>query len=140
MGLLTDFYVAPRTQARAILDDPEKGGFPCEQLKGIDPVKLESLGACLAKQLGRTASKDEALLLSDEDAEDSVFLVPPDIVALLADIGDGSAAAGAAWAQTEELKLDRWTAQLAADTIARLGKLATQARAHSVDLLLRISL
>jgi hypothetical protein len=139
MGLLTDFFVAPRALAGTLLDGSKTEGLPQLLLKGLDPVKLETLRAALAKHRRRKLKKEDLTLMTDEAAEQWVFLVPSSLVELLVEVGDQSAAVAAAWIKTDELKADRWTASVAAEIIAQLAALAAEAKAQKQDLLLRMS-
>jgi hypothetical protein len=141
MGLLTDFFVAPRAKANQILDGSGTKGVRSVQLKGLDPVKLASLETILAKQQKRKSSKPGDLpMLTDEAAEQWMFLVPPSLVELLANVGKDAKTVATAWAKTPELKADHWSESVAARTIAELGALAAEAIAKKSDLLLRMSM
>jgi len=138
MGILTDFYVAPRSAADAILRG-KTAKLKRFEAKRIDPVKLASLEKVAAEALGGKGSPGETVLLTDEDAEQWVFLVSPSLVALLARAGAKTAAIAKSWAATPD-KSERWTAATAKQVLASLIALAVDATKTKRDLLLRMSL
>lgn len=140
MGLLTDFYVAPRAHANGILDGSKRKGAPGVEYKRVDTVKLDSLGRILAAELGREATKLRFEMLTAEEADHWVFVVPAELVDLLAAARASIAPAASAWAATAELKMDRFKLEDAKEVIASLAKLAMQAKNSKKDLLLYMSL
>jgi hypothetical protein len=130
--VLTDFFVASASSAAKLLSGVGTKKLSRYETKGIDPTKLESLERLLK-------SEGETTMLTDEDAEQWVFLVSPSLVALLAKL-DKVEPVAKKWAATAELKADRWTVEQAKKAISALVALAIEATAKKQDLLLRMSL
>ncbi|HEY2365781.1 MAG TPA: hypothetical protein VGH87_05310 [Polyangiaceae bacterium] len=139
MGMLTDFYVAPRSAAKDILAGKAAKLKKLES-KSIDEVKLASLEKITAKALGAKVKAGESKLLTDEDGEQWVFLVSPSLVDLLVKAGDETASIAKAWAATEEAKRDGWRAADVKKLVDRLVELAADAKKSGKDLLLFMSL
>ena len=139
MGILTDFYAAPRASAEKILAG-KAAKLPKVTSKGIDEVKLTSLDAIARKQLSAKGKPGEATLLTDQDAEQWVFLVSPALVALLARAGAKAGAIAKAWAATEEMKRDGWSPAETKELVDQLVALAATATKTKVDMLLWMSL
>lgn len=139
MGILTDFYAAPRALADGILDGTKTKGFPKFACKGLDPVKLESLEVIAAKLAKAKGKRGETDMLTDEAAEQWVLLVSPRLVGLLAKEPDVDALVEA-WMKTPELRADKWTAKAATAVVEGLMKLAVAATKEKCDVLLWMSL
>jgi hypothetical protein len=148
--VLTDFFVASASSAAKLLSGVGTKKLSRYETKGIDPTKLESLERLLK-------SEGETTVLTDEDAEQWVFLVSPSLVALLAKLDKVEPRStrekpsqmllralwrtvAKKWAATAELKADRWTVEQAKKAISALVALAIEATAKKQDLLLRMSL
>ena len=140
MGLLTDFYVANRKDAPKVLAGSSAKRWPRAQLKRLDTVKLASLQGIMAKHLGRAPGATESRLLTEEDAEQWVLLVPEALVTMLDEGAAVRDAVADEWALTDELKADRWTPETARCALVALADLAAKARRDRQDLLLRLSL
>lgn len=139
MGILSDFYVAPRSAAQDVLAGNTSKLKKLEG-KSIDGVKLASLEKITAKTLGAKAKAGDTELLTDEEAEQWVFLVSPSLIPLLAKAGAKTAAIAKAWAATAEMKADGFTpgtAKKFLDDLVALAGIATKAKK---DLLLKMSL
>jgi hypothetical protein len=130
MAVLTDFFVAPASSAAKLLAGVGTKKLSHYETKSIDPSRLESLERLLK-------SEGETTILTDQDAEQWVFLVSPTLVALLAKLKKVDPVAKK-WAP--ELKADGWTVAEAKQAISALVALAIEATAKKQDLLLRMSL
>jgi hypothetical protein len=140
MGLLSDFYVARRENAKEVLAGNANKQWPRVELKGLDPVKLASLQRALAEHLGREPGETTAKLLTDQDAEQWVLLVPEPLVEMLAEGERAHDAVAKAWVASGALELEGWTVATAKRTLATLARVAGKARASHTDLLLRLSM
>jgi hypothetical protein len=139
MGILTDFYVASRSQADDVLAGKTAKLKKLEG-KSIDEVKLASLEKITAKTLGAKVKAGDTELLTDQEGEQWVFLVSPSLVDLLAKAGKDTAAIAKAWAATEELKNDGWRLADVKKLVDALVLLAADAKKSNKDLLLWMSL
>ncbi|HEV7558365.1 MAG TPA: hypothetical protein VGO00_23005 [Kofleriaceae bacterium] len=136
MALITDFYVAPASEASKILDGTGTKNRSSYLTKSLDTVKLESLEKILAK---RGSKLGGTKIVTDQEAEQWVFVVSPSLVALLAKLSDVDAVAKK-WAATPELKADGFTVALAKQAIRKLATLAAEAATAKQQLLLMMSL
>jgi hypothetical protein len=139
MGILTDFYVASRSEADAILAGKTAKLKKLES-KSIDEVKLASLEKIAAKTFGKKVKAGDTKLLTDQENEQWVFLVSPSLVDLLAKAGEDTAAIAKAWAATEELKKDGWRLADVKKLVDALVVIAADAKKAKKDLLLWMSL
>jgi len=143
MGLLTDFVIAGEDEAAAIAAAVRPVElWPTLECKGVEMVKLSTL---VAAATGRPADDElqEAFELAAGDEAEGpwVLRIPGEIVRLLAGIPAAELGAVAArWAESDELRLDGWSASDAADLVARLQAHAQQALASGSSLFLWISL
>jgi hypothetical protein len=135
MGILTDFYVAPRSAASDILAGKTA---KLKKLEGkeVDTLKLESLEKVVAKTLKAKVKAGNSKLLTDEDGEQWVFLVSPSLVDLLTKAGDKTAAIAKAWAP----ELEGWKQSDVKKLVDSLVVLAADAKKSGKDLLLWVSL
>jgi hypothetical protein len=140
MGLITDFYVAPRSAAQAILDGAQAQSFEVLQAKALDPVKLETLEEILIETLGTQGPPGETVMLTDEAAEAWVLLVSPSLVTLLAQAMGVVADVAARWAKTDEIDADESELPDVQSTVESLCAMAGKATAAKSDLLLHMSL
>ena len=138
MGMLTRFFVAPRTGAQAILDGQTQGMSALE-LKSVDLVKLASLERVLGRVLGSDGRGGPTEMLSHKAGEAWVLLVPATLVDLLTRASEVAAEVGADWASTRELKDESWTAAEATVAVSQLAALACEARWSEKDVLVKLS-
>jgi hypothetical protein len=138
MGMVTDFFAAPRSRAHAVLNG-DTSGLPALELSCVDPVKLASLERILGRTLRKGGRAGATEMLSQKDAGQWVLLVPASLVELLACAGDVALEVGTEWAATRELQADGWTEPDAREAVAALCQLASQAKSAHSDVLLRMA-
>jgi len=146
--MLTDLIIATPEEAAAILNVPGHASvWPTLEAKGLDPVKLATLRFILMKAEPADASKVAAYVktfeaLADEgEAGPWLRAVPEDLGHLLAQLpASDIPAVAAAWARTEELKLDGWHAADAEPFLGELSVFAAGAAAQGKRLLLWLCL
>ena len=148
MALLSDFIHAD-CDAGAAIGKCERPAdqWPClEGWKGIEPVKVSTLHFCIT---GEQPSVDQVVDLSslfelaggDEESGPWVIKIPSTVVATLASVSPASVPAIAAkWAVTEELQMDGWSAEDAAQFIDQIQPLAAKAVGDSKCIYLWVSL
>ncbi len=146
MGVLTDFVVAPRSAAQEV----GQAACPCEEFdgldaKGIDPVKLATLGAILTGTAFDPGfmSGESCLYGCGSEEGPWVFEVPPSLVARLAALqGDELVRAGEVWAATEEFspRYDYWPAEAVHQVLNALVHLSRRAVGSNASLLMWMSL
>lgn len=144
MGVLTDFVVANRRDARRVCNAacPSKE-FSGLDAKGIDPVKLATLYAVLTGTEFNPSLIGGDPLATGGDNGPWVMEVPPDLVQRLAKLdADGVAAAAAKWARTEEFspEYDNWPAEAVHEVLADLAKLCAKAVGAKKSVLMWMSL
>ena len=114
MGLLTDFVVADRCDARRVCGSPNPSrDFGGLDGKGLDTGKLGTLYAVLTGGAFNPAFISDTLCSGGEEGP-WVFEVPPDLVQRLAGLTPSEwEEAGRRWAATEEFspRYDNWPAQ-----------------------------
>ena len=84
MGMLSDFYIAARTDSPEYDCGPD---FPAEercQLRGMTPLESAGILAALRGVEDSVALMDEFELLTPQEAEEWIYLVPQDMVDELA--------------------------------------------------------
>ena len=145
--MLSDLIAATAEDAQSILSTPAHANvWPTLEAKTVDRVKLASLALLLRDKL----PDDEPVIqymksfqsLADGGEEGPwIELVPTDLVDDLAKLQDDRVqAVAAAWANTEEARLDGWSAKHAASFLHELSVFAGSARAQGRMVLLWISL
>jgi hypothetical protein len=130
MGVLTDFVVADRSDARRVCDAscPSRE-FAGLDAKGIDTVKLGKLYAILV------GGKYDPSFISGpvcDGGEEGpwVFVVPPDLVQRLAGLAPHQLAqVGEKWASVEEFspRYDNWPIERVQKVLGDLSALCRQA-------------
>jgi len=145
--MLTDLIAAKSNEAEAIVKTVGLDtGWPTLAARSVDQIKLSSLALLLNGKDANTGTvveyaKSFRLLANGGDMGPWVVLVPSDLVAGLVDMQDDRISEVAqAWASTQELKLDRWSAAKAAEFLSELKRFATAAKDAESELLLRIGL
>lgn len=143
MGVLTDIVVAHVDQAQAVLqtDAPYQALHGLEA-RGLDTPMLGALHAVLTGTAPDAAwAEGVDLLASEGDEGPWVFSVPGPLVHALATL-DGArvSPAAEAWAATEAVRREAWSAEAAAQLLAELVRLARQARGEGAALLMWMSL
>lgn len=137
--LATDYIVARKDQAERILaQGPE--GHPHARLAGIDPGRLSTLLAILARRLRPYGGAARCRLLTDPTRDECVVLVPPRMVALLVAAAPLAGSAAVDWSKAHVGGLRAWTERDAAHALECLVELATIARRTNRDLLARLAL
>ena len=143
MGVLTDIVVAHVDQAQAVLQTDA----PYQALHGLEARGLDTgmLGALHAVLTGTAPDAQWAdgvdLLASEGDEGPWVFSVPGALVQALAALeAERVAAAAEAWAATEAVRREAWSAAAAGQLLAELVRLARQARGEGAALLMWMSL
>ena len=149
MGVITDFFVASGDELKAVLsklDGPlELGHLPHVEFKSVDHVKLATLQSLLCKHSFEKAideiGKPVDLVPTTPDAEFGVHRLPEPLVDSLAALSEeGIATTAKWWATTEELKLDRFSADDAKGVLRELHRLASIAKKDKKGLYLYWSL
>ncbi len=142
MGVLTDFVVADRGDARRVCDSPnpsrEFGGLDG---KGIDTVKLGTLHALLKGGEFDPAIHDSVCEGGEEGPW--VFEVPPDLVRRLAGMTPTRLTeAGKKWAATDEFspRYDNWPAERVQEQLADLAGICRRAAGEGKAVLMWMSL
>jgi hypothetical protein len=130
MGVLTDFVVADRGDARRVCDsDCPSQDFAGLDAKGIDTVKVGTLHALLTGGAFDPSFMGDNLCSGGEDGP-WVFEVPSDLVQRLAALTPRQlAAAGRKWAATDEFspKYDNWPAEAVQQVLQELAALCKRA-------------
>lgn len=143
MGVLTDFVVADRGDARRVCDsrNPSRdfGGLDG---KGIDTVKLGTLHALLTGGAFDPAFISDTLCSGGEEGP-WVFEVPHDLVQRLAgltppELGE----AGRRWAATDEFspRYDNWPAERVHQQLGELATICRRAVGEGKPVLMWMSL
>lgn len=145
--MLTDLIIANPEDAAAILNVPGHASiWPTLEAKGLDPVKLATLHFILKNEPADAAKvaacvKTFEALADEGEAGPWLRAVPEELGHLLAQLGAADIpAVAAAWARTEELKLDGWKAADAAPFLGELSVFAAGAAAQGKRLLLWLCL
>ncbi len=145
--MLTDLIIATPEEAPAILNVPGHASiWPTLEAKGLDPVKLATLRFILKGEKADAARvadyvKTFEALADEGEAGPWLRAVPEDLVPLLAQLpASDMPATAAAWARTEELKLDGWKAADAEPFLSELCVFAAGAAAQGKRLLLWLCL
>lgn len=145
--MLTDLIAATEEDAPAILNAQGHANiWPTLEAKGMDQVKLASLrfilkGLPLDEGPVVEYTKDFKLLVDGGEDGPWIQALPDDLVQLLAVMPAADIAkVAAAWANTEEARLDRWQAADVEPGLGELSALAAGAVAQGKRLLLWICL
>lgn len=141
MSALSDLVVAAvgdaERIARAEAPAEEFGGI---DIKGIDSVKFGTLHSILTGRSFEDLSSAYEPIVTVSDDGPWVFRIPPDLVSRLATlVGKDKQNAVSAWAATEELVLDRWTAADVAQAFDEIASLAREAQEGGQALFLWMS-
>jgi hypothetical protein len=116
MGILTDFVRQPDLTALDV-DALYDGDVPVLKLKGLDPVKLDTLSAILGVRSPATGEP----LWYDEEAGALLLPVAHALVRTLAAAGDATLDdAAARWVATDELRLDRWSLPMTREVLGEV--------------------
>lgn len=152
MGLLTDAFIATEAELPALR--PGVGGpsgmFPTVEGKRIDPLKLATLEAIITTPASDRSDMSAVAMTSSEDViqewdDEWVCRLPDSLVAALAGLQpDDLERCAAAWAETEEWRLDGATTRAAVESltgvIGKLRQLAQQAQREGKLMYLWMSL
>lgn len=130
MGVLTDFVIADRSDARRVLDSD----CPCEDFggldaKGIDTVNLATLHAILTGGDLDPSFMGKPTCSGGENGP-WVIEVPPDLVRRLAGLDEAERRSGGrAWAATEEFsaRYCNWPPEAVQQFLDDLARLCEQA-------------
>lgn len=143
MGILTDFVVATDNDAVAIGEAVRPADqWPTLESKGVETIKLSTL-YCAATNAQYTddIQASFSLVAGNEEEGPWVFKFPPEILAAIAGIGQSDIPAiAASWAATEELQMDGWSKEDAAQFIKELQTYAQKALGSGASLFLWLSL
>jgi hypothetical protein len=154
VGVLTDAFVAAPDEVSLARGGPSVvGQLPAADLKGLDQVKLASLGQLILQgelendgEGSYGAIYDEfmdAMLtpLHEFSDEEWVYPVPEQLTSTLADLADEDTAPLAAkWGETEEFELDSIGVEDATTYLRELKRLASAAKDSEKRLFLWMSL
>jgi hypothetical protein len=144
MGVLADFVVADRDDARRVCDsDCPNREFAGLDAKGIDTVKLGALHAILTGGQFDPSFMVDACVCSGGEGGPWVFEVPADLVQRLADFNARQLhAVGAQWAATEEFsaKYENWPAEAVEQVLGDLAALCKRAVEEGKAILMWICL
>lgn len=149
--MLSDIFVARLDEVHLAEGGPTVSKrFPAEDVKGLDQVKLATLGEAL--MTGGTMSGDggeeyDALMSEMSEPvyefsdEEWVFPIPDRLMAALARLSDDEMERLApAWADTEEFRLDYMDETTATDFLTVLRQFAQRAESDKLPLFLWMSL
>jgi hypothetical protein len=130
MGILTDVFIASEADLASLR--PGQGGpaaaFPTVQGKGIDPLKLATLEAIVTGQAINTYL-DAVEEPTRDWGEEFVNRFPEALVSALAQLRPGEIRqVAAAWAETEEWRLDGLTQEALTDLARLIDELCTLAQ------------
>ncbi len=142
MGVLTDLVIAEERDAAhiATLKYP-LSEFAGIDIKGVDSVKLTTLHSILSGMPFK-----DLLVQYDPVAEASedgpwVFLLPTDLVGMLAGLGEAEIVNIASqWGNTEEFQLEKWSQNDVAVVLSNIANLARQASVQGKRVLAWMSL
>lgn len=141
--MLTDLIVATIEEAPAILRSQGHASiWPTLEAKGIDQVKLASLRFILRGEPPEDHAVIQYMKSFDAQADGGdegpwIDSLPEDLVGLLATIAASDIPnLAAAWANTDEAKLDRWVAADVESLLAELSAFAAGAVAQGKRVLL----
>lgn len=142
MGILTDFIIAESGSGPAIGESQASGAWPAMQAKRIDTVKLAALHCTIAQTPYRDEiQKSFQLVGGHQDDGPWVFEFPPSILIAIAHIDPNELLDIAEkWAQTKELKSERWSADDACSFIIALSTHAKNALQQGKSMYLWMSL
>ena len=140
MGLLTDFVIAKKAEAASLAESTNPTeDFEGVEAKGLDPVKLESLWALLARGGKRTGKFKMVKTASDEGPW--VLDVPAEFTRFLASLAEKDATGVVkAWAATEEMEADGWKTEDARRALDLLVAVARKATKKKSGLLMWMSM
>jgi hypothetical protein len=151
VGVLSDIFVARLEEVQLAEGGPTVSKkFPAEDVKGLDQVKLATLGEALTT--GGTMSDEggeayDALVSEMSEPvyqfsdEEWVFPIPERLKAALARLSDDEMDRLApAWAGTEEFRLDQMDQTTAMDYLTVLRQVAQRAESDKLPLFLWMSL
>ncbi len=131
MGVLTDFVVCDGADARRVCDSAcPSQEFAGLDAKGIDTVKLGALHAVFTGGECDPSFMANECLCSGGDDGPWVFQVPPDLVAMLANLTDSQlASVGDKWAASDEFspRYDNWPEEAVHQMLSDLAGLCKQA-------------
>ncbi len=141
MGVLTDFVVTNRVDARRVCDSncPRTKDFDGLDAKGIDKVKMGTLYAILTGKEFDPSFMLDGSLCTGGDEVPWVFAVPTDLVERLAGLtAKQMYSVAATWAATEEFspKYDNWPAEAVRQILEELVGLCRRALAEKKDVLM----
>jgi hypothetical protein len=131
--VLGEFFAARRDEIDdRLVEEGPHGRFPIVEAK-VSHVAIATLGEILG-----AGTYDELALAMEgrgaESGEAALFRVPSQVRDRLAATGDDLDSAAVSWASTEELSLDRWSAEAALEVLRALTQLARQGRAEGREL------
>lgn len=142
MGVLTDFVVASRSDAKKVADcsvpSEELGGIDA---KGVDPVQMGTLYAILSESEydpDFMIAEDSFLHVVSDDGP-WVQIVPDDMVKRLAGLTEADIPAVAKrWGETEEFEpqYGEWTPEDMCAFLVEISKLSQRAIAEEKSLLM----
>src|SRR5580658_1313290 len=108
MYLRTDFHVADREQAAALLAGRIEGRA-CAHLIGVDAVKLTRLFRILARYRRPYGAPEGGRLLKSEGSRRWAVWIPPRLVAMLSTAEPLLDAVADEWMRTPEIAAERWS-------------------------------
>jgi hypothetical protein len=141
MGMMTEFYLADRSEAQELAAElqPNTRWDGLTEWKGVDEIKLMSLYSCAVAQRGALPEQlsSEPPLATEADGAVMVFLVDTRIVQAMFDLDKkAQVAVATAWQQSEECIQDGWTTKDARKFVTEFIELASMATSRQSDVLL----
>jgi hypothetical protein len=144
MSTLSDFVIADREEGNVIGESfqPEEKWPTLSGWKGIEPIKLSTLYCCITgENYTNDLQASFSLVGGNQEEGPWVFLFPNKVQSALANINtDNINIIAEKWSKTEELEMDRWSQQEAAEFIQQLNKYANKANEENKSLFLWFSL
>jgi hypothetical protein len=139
---LTDVFAALPEQVRTSEGGPAAtGSLPAVDAKGLDQVKLGTLGELLLEgEVSYGPTYDRLTIAMFEPAhefseEEWVFRIPDRLAERLAGLSDDELSdVLEKWEQTDELQIDGWNTETTAGLLRELRTLARKAQAQDLRL------
>jgi hypothetical protein len=143
MSLISDFIMAPPGSGEEVgRSDRPSDHWTAFEAKGVETVKLATLFCLVSgRPYSNEVQRSFKLVGGNQDEGPWVFEFPQNVVGSLAAIDQAQLPAlASAWASTEELRMDRWTAKDAEEFIASLSLHARAAVSSSMSVYLWLAL
>ncbi len=143
MGILTDFVIADVGYGNVVGESVNPSEhWPTLQSKGVETIKLATLFCAITgREYHNDIQASLELVGGDKDEGPWVFEVPAEMLEAIARVDPLQIQRVASeWASTEELKMDRWSVDDAAEFIQELSAHARKAGDSAKSLYLWLSL